>query len=224
VVGRRIAAAVRIHLFSALLAQDIGFFDAQMSGQLTSRLTNDVSGMVAPWSTIVNTCLSSSLTLAGGLAMCVYTSWKLSALAMASVGVRGRLSPPLTRLAPACYAQPILFLTSLYAKFSKSMNREIYAALGDANSAATEAMQNIRTVRAFSTEKGEIQRYRSAVNVALGKGVKVSAAGGPLPRLTCLPGEGRAGLGRDKCRDVHGGPWHVRPHPGFRRVSQSPLA
>jgi ABC-type multidrug transport system fused ATPase/permease subunit len=165
IAGRRIAASVRSDLFRSILAQDIAFFDAQMSGQLTSKLTNDVSGMVAPWSTIFNTLTSSALMLVGGLFMCLRTSWKLSALSFASVG-------------------PIIFLTSLYAKWSRKINREIYAALGDANSVATEALQNIRTVRAFSTEKNEINKFSKAVDVALNKGTKDALASAGTSTLT----------------------------------------
>ena len=157
VAGRRIAASVRVRLFSSLVSQDISFFDAQQSGVLTSRMTNDVSGMVSPWSTIINTLLGSSLTLVGSLIMCLVTSWKLSALALASVG-------------------PIVFLTSLYAKWSRDINKTVYSALADANSVATEAFQNIRTVRAFSTEKIEVGKFKSAVDIALDKGVKDAVA------------------------------------------------
>ncbi len=48
VVGRRIAFQVRNELFKAIIVQDIAYFDGTMTGQLTSRLTNDVGGMVAP--------------------------------------------------------------------------------------------------------------------------------------------------------------------------------
>jgi len=165
IAARRIAAGVRSDLFRVILAQDIAFFDAQMSGQLTSKLTNDVSGMVAPWSTIFNTLTSSTLMLIGGLVMCLHTSWKLSALSFASVG-------------------PIVFLTSLYSKWSQKINREIYAALGDANSVATEALQNIRTVRAFSTEKSEINKFSRAVDNALNKGTKDALASAGTSTLT----------------------------------------
>ena len=50
---------------------------------------------------------------------------------------------------------PIIHLTSKYAVFSQRLNREIFTFIGMANSIAQEAMANIRTVRAFSTEDGE---------------------------------------------------------------------
>jgi hypothetical protein len=34
-----------------------------MSGQLTSKLTNDVNGMIAPWSTIFNTVRYTGFSL-----------------------------------------------------------------------------------------------------------------------------------------------------------------
>jgi ABC-type multidrug transport system fused ATPase/permease subunit len=165
IAGRRIAAQVRVTLFSAILGQSIEFFDGQMSGQLTSRMTNDVSGMVSPWSTILNVILGNSLTLIGGLIMCLVTSWKLSALALASIG-------------------PIVFLTNVYARWSRSINKEIYSALGDANTVATEALGNIRTIRAFSTERVETDKYQSAVERALSKSVKDALASSGTSALT----------------------------------------
>ncbi|KAH9260927.1 hypothetical protein BASA81_000623 [Batrachochytrium salamandrivorans] len=165
IAARRIAGKVRSDLFRSILAQDIAFFDAQMSGQLTSRLTNDVAGMVAPWSTIFNVLTSSSFMLVGGFVMCLHTSWKLSALSFASVG-------------------PIIFLTQVYSEWSAKINREIYSALGDANSVATESLQNIRTVRAFSTEQSEIQKFVTAVENALRKGTKDALAGATTTTLT----------------------------------------
>lgn len=39
-----------------------------------------------------------------------------------------------------------------YAKWSQRLNVEIYVAYGEANGHATEALSNIRTVKAMSTE------------------------------------------------------------------------
>lgn len=97
--------------------------------------------------------------------MCIHTSWKLSALSFASVG-------------------PIIFLTSVYSEWSAKINREIYSALGDANSVATESLQNIRTVRAFSTERSEIKKFSTAVENALRKGTKDALAGATTSTLT----------------------------------------
>merc|ERR1719210_1773529 len=64
--------------------------------------------------------------------MAFRTSWKLSMLAL-------------------CVVPPISYTYRKYAKWGRKINRSIYCALGEANSVATEAIHNIRTVRGFST-------------------------------------------------------------------------
>ena len=43
---QRLVRALRIDLFRSLLRQDIGFFDAEATGNISSRLTSDCAGLV----------------------------------------------------------------------------------------------------------------------------------------------------------------------------------
>lgn len=52
-------------------------------------------------------------------------------------------------------------------------NREIWAALGDANDVAVQSLSNIRTVRAFSMEWRELKKYMNFTGEALRKRIKV---------------------------------------------------
>mmetsp|Transcript_2144 Transcript_2144/g.4280 ORF Transcript_2144/g.4280 Transcript_2144/m.4280 type:complete len:596 (-) Transcript_2144:143-1930(-) len=159
VVGRRISCNLRNKLFNSIIKQDIAFFDGTSTGQLTARLTNDANAMVAPIRTMLNSLVTNVIYVVGGLVMCFYTSWKLSILAFTSIS-------------------PIIYLTGMYADWSKTVNKEIWSALGDANAVATEAICNIRTVRAFSTERLESAKYENSVYRALSKGIKDALVGG----------------------------------------------
>ena len=77
---------------------------------------------------MMSTLLSNTLLLVGGVTMCFVTSWRLSMLAFATVG-------------------PVVHVTSVYADWSKNLNRRIFAALGAANALATETLTNVRTVK-----------------------------------------------------------------------------
>ena len=83
--------------------------------------------------------------------MCFYTSWQLSMLAFTTIG-------------------PIVHVTQVYARWSSHLNRQIFAALASANGCAVEALSNIRTVKAFSTEDMEIEKYSDGILIALKKG------------------------------------------------------
>eukprot|EP00667_Euglena_gracilis_P006497 EG_transcript_6552 len=160
IVGRRMSNEVSNKLFGSLISQDIAFFDGNNTGSLTSRMAYDATAMVDPMRTFLNTLLSNLLLLIGGLVMCFFTSWRLSMVAFTSVG-------------------PIVYATQVYAKWSRRINREIWDAMAKGNTVATEAFTNIRTVRAFSTEPTETEKYRAAMAEALSKGIKdaVAAAG-----------------------------------------------
>ena len=56
--------------------------------------------------------------------------------------------------------------------------------LSEANAVATEAIGNIRTVRAFSQEPIEEAKYKKAIDVALAKGIKDSWASAGTFALT----------------------------------------
>ena len=86
------------------------------------------------------------------------TSWQLSVLALTVV-------------------PPISFVYRLYARWGQKINRGIWQAFGDSNSVATEALSNIRTVHAFSTEEYETNRYNDGINVALSYGIKNAFVG-----------------------------------------------
>lgn len=152
-VMRRISCIVRTKLFQSIIRMDISFFDTMHTGQLTSRLSNDSSQMVSPLQTLINDLLANLLLLGGGMIMAFKTSWKLSILALTIV-------PPITY----CYRQ--------YAQWARKVNYSIYCAYGEAQTTATEAIQNIRTVRGFSTEAHEAGKFDDSISTALKHGIK----------------------------------------------------
>jgi ABC-type multidrug transport system fused ATPase/permease subunit len=159
-VGRRLAFDLRNGLLRAILRQDTAFFDAAATGDLTSRLSYDVANTLNPVQTLLSSVVENSALLVGALAACFLQSWQLALLAV-------------TTLTPATY------VTQLYAAWSSTLNRHIAAALGEGNAAATEALGNIRTVRAMSTESEEAAKYEERTRRALQCGVR-DACGGAL--------------------------------------------
>jgi ATP-binding cassette subfamily B protein len=159
-VGRRLAFDLRNGLLRAILRQDIAFFDAAATGDLTSRLSYDVANTLNPVQTLLSSVVENSALLIGALAACFLQSWQLALLAV-------------TTLTPATY------VTQLYAAWSSTLNRHIAAALGEGNAAATEALGNIRTVRTMSTEAEEAAKYEERTRRALQCGVR-DACGGAL--------------------------------------------
>uniref|UniRef100_A0A0G4ICQ3 Uncharacterized protein n=1 Tax=Chromera velia CCMP2878 TaxID=1169474 RepID=A0A0G4ICQ3_9ALVE len=165
IVGRKLQNAVRVHAFRVVVGQDVAFFDGLTTGQIVSRLVSDAAAMVDPCRQLLNTMLANSILCAGGLVMCFLTSWQLSVLAFTSIG-------------------PIIYLSGLYAQWSRNINRQIWQALADANSTANETIGNIRTVKAFCAESSECDKYAEAQESALRKGMVDAYAGAGTFTLT----------------------------------------
>lgn len=153
VVSRRLTLDTRRDMFESLIKQDIAFFDGAMIGQLTSRMTNDVTQVLAPVRQLLNTVLANVLLLAGGLFMCFLISWKLTVLASTMIG-------------------PVIYLTGLYARWSQKLNLKVQTSVADANAVATEALRNIRTVRSFGAEHVEVDAFQGHLVEALRNGMK----------------------------------------------------
>ena len=69
-------------LFKALIKQDIAFYDNAMTGQLTSRLTNDLSQATFPIPIVMNALLANIVMLVVGFSLCLSASWRLTVLAL----------------------------------------------------------------------------------------------------------------------------------------------
>merc|ERR1719253_1750472 len=123
----------------------------------------------------MNDLLANLIQLVGGSFMAFVASWKLSILALTVV-------PPIT------------FVYRLYAHWGRMLNRSIYCAYGEANSTATEAIANIRTVRGFSTERFETEKYDSSINTALDHGKRNAYVSGSVQAFSSYMTSGTAVL------------------------------
>jgi ABC-type multidrug transport system fused ATPase/permease subunit len=156
-VTRNLTMGMRERLFAKLIYRDISFYDGATVGSLTARMTNDVQATIQPVQTLMSSVLSNVITLIGAIAMCMLVSWRLAMITLTVVG-------------------PIVFITGTYARWSARINRGVWDALAQANSTATEAFSNIRTIRAFSTEEYEKKKFASSMNEALSKTLRDAVA------------------------------------------------
>ena len=158
VVARRVILHIRGRVFDSILDQDIAFFDGMRTGDLQQRTSSDVQRMASPLFASLPNLLSNLILLIGGVAMCFATSWRLSMLAFTTV-------------------LPITHITRAYAEWSSKINRQIVQDFSDGNAIANEAISNIRTVRAASSEAYERGRYRETLTKGFSKSIKDAAIG-----------------------------------------------
>ncbi len=160
--AERVAARLRRLVFETLLRQDVHFFDQRETGEITTRLWADVPVL--------------QFVLGEELADAV----RFSVFAICGTGLLFYTSVPLTLLTLLA-VPPIVIATSLLGRRVRTLSTDLQRAHADAGAAAAEVIGGIRTVRAFSRERAEADRYERqtarALEFARRKIVSASALG-----------------------------------------------
>ena len=146
--GERIVSRLRGDLYAAIMRQETGFFDAQKTGELSSRLSSDASVLQVTVTANVSMVLRNLTQAAGALAMLLVTSSKLTLMMLAVV-------------------PPVALSAVIYGRRVRKLSKESQDALARASEVAVESLGGIRTVRSFSAEASEVKRYRGAIHDSL---------------------------------------------------------
>jgi ABC transporter fused permease/ATP-binding protein len=145
VAGERIVARLREDVYRAILRQEIAFFDARNTGELTSRLASDTTVLQNTVSVNISMALRNGVTIIGGIAMLVWTSPRLAALMLTLV-------------------PPVAVGAVLYGRRVRALSRDVQDALAAASNVAEETIAGVRTVRSFASENAEAKRYAAVVD------------------------------------------------------------
>jgi ATP-binding cassette subfamily B protein len=77
-VGKQVVAALRQELFDHLLTQSVGYFTRSRTGELLSRVLNDVGTLDGIVGTTLLTLVAAACTMAASLVLMFILSWQLS--------------------------------------------------------------------------------------------------------------------------------------------------
>ncbi|WCJ20818.1 ABC transporter B family member 26 chloroplastic [Euphorbia peplus] len=139
---------LRESLYSALLCQDIKFFDKETVGGLTSRLGSDCQQLSDVIGKNVHLILRNTIQGSGALInlLCLSRPLALSSLLV-------------------CFILAAIFM--VYGRYQKTAAKLTQDFTAHANEAAEEAISLIRTVRVYGTERKELGRYKHCLeNIA----------------------------------------------------------
>jgi ATP-binding cassette, subfamily B, bacterial MsbA len=163
-VGENIVADIRRALYGHLLTLSPKFFESRKTGEITSRLTSDVSSVQGVVSTALAQLASQSITLIGGVAILFINNWRLTLIILLSV--------------------PVVILAARYfGGLLRKVSKEFQDKLAEANARAEEAIVNVRVVSSFTAEGLERGRYNEAINESFDVAVrraKIRALFGPI--------------------------------------------
>ncbi len=146
--GERIVSKLRTDLYRSILSQEIAFFDAQKTGELSSRLSSDTGVLQTTVTANLSMVLRNLMQALGALVMLLLTSTKLTFAMLAIV-------------------PPVALSAVIVGRRVRKLARESQDALAKASEVAVESLGGIRTVRSFAAEHLEVARYQDAIGQSL---------------------------------------------------------
>ena len=168
-VSQRALKAMRSDLFGHLQTMPLSFFDRNPSGDLMSRLTNDIEAINQAVSQNVTSLIASVLSMAGILiAMFVLDKW----LALASLLV-----------------VPIMFwFTQFVARYTRRGFRELQKHLGELNATMEESISGQKVITAFRRNESAVGAFRERNEEVFRAGVSANSYALLLMPLTNVLG------------------------------------
>ncbi|OPY14998.1 lipid A export permease/ATP-binding protein MsbA [Syntrophus buswellii] len=163
-IGQRIVADLRYHLYEQIQRQSLRFFAKHHTGELMSRITNDVTSIQHAVSEAVTSLLKDTFTLIFLVFVIFYRDWQLAIIAM------------------------FVFPLTIYpiAKFGEKMRRnatKTQVTMAGLTTLLQETISGTRIVKAFCMEAYENMRFarenEKLMRLAL-KSVSINAISSPF--------------------------------------------
>ena len=167
-VGQRVVRDVRNSLFRHTLDQSAAFFSRRTSGQLVSRITNDVNQVQAAAETVTD-LIRESLAVIGFAAMLFYYDWNLALVFLTAA--------PLVVYALVRLGQRV-----------RRVSRRGQEDIEHVTHIATEGLAGHRIVKAFGAEGREAERFSRASDQLYRTNMKITGALSALPPIMELIG------------------------------------
>jgi ATP-binding cassette subfamily B protein len=154
-IGARFTADLRRRVYEHLLALSPGFYEETRTGEVGSRVTNDVTLIEAVMGGTLLYALRMAITLVGCVAMLFFTSVKLTAIALACM--------PL-----------VLLPIGLLGMRVRRLSRAVQDRVADVSSHVDETLHEIRTVQAFAHEERESLTFGERVEAVFAAAIERS--------------------------------------------------
>ncbi|HEX5436279.1 MAG TPA: ABC transporter ATP-binding protein [Gemmatimonadaceae bacterium] len=140
-VGQRMLAGLRARLFSHLQRLPLGFFASHPTGDLMSRVVNDVGTL--------------NQLFAGGLTQVIGSLFALVGILIAMVALNVRLA-----LASFTIIPVMLLATALFARRARRAFRTTRETVGDVTAGVEREIIGVREAQAFARTRMNIKRFR----------------------------------------------------------------
>jgi ABC-type multidrug transport system fused ATPase/permease subunit len=136
---------LRSDVFQRLLHLPMDFFNRNTVGELTSRLSSDITQIQETLRTTVAEFFRQIVMIVGGISILLFISWKLALIMLGTVPV-------------------IAIVAVIFGRFIRRLAKEAQDKTASANATAEEALTGIGNIKAFTNELFSMRRFTNSIN------------------------------------------------------------
>lgn len=152
-VTEKTLATLRQTIYSHLIRLPMKFFLERRVGELSSRISSDISLLQETLTTTLAEFIRQMIIIIGGVVILLITSPQLTAFMLAIL--------------------PLMMVAAVvFGKFIRRFSKEVQEQVAASNTVVEETLQGILNVKAFANEFFEMARYRQRTNEAARIGIK----------------------------------------------------
>ncbi len=159
VVSERSLAQLRRDLYEKLITLRIPFFEEHRVGEITSRMTNDVTQVQGVVSVTLAEFIRQIIMLVGAVALIILRLKSLALVMFATVPV-------------------VVLLALFFGRYIRKLMKARQDQLAQTNVIVEETMQSIQSVKAYTNEGFELNRYVTQLEVAVRTALRAAHARG----------------------------------------------
>ncbi len=139
-VTSKAMAQLRSDSFSNLIKLPVGFFSERRVGELCSRMASDIEILKNTFTTDLAEFIRQIIIIIGGIALLSITSIKLTLFMLCTLPI-------------------IMIMAVIFGRKLRSYSKHVQNIVADSNTIVEESLQAILTIKSFTSEFFEIQRY-----------------------------------------------------------------
>jgi ABC-type multidrug transport system fused ATPase/permease subunit len=152
-VGEHAVADMRRDIYRKMITMPMDFFAQRRVGELSSRISSDLSQIQDAVTSVLAEILRGILTLIIGIALLLYIAPKLTGIMLSVVPV-------------------IIIIAVVFGKHIRRFSRQTQDQLADSNTIVQETLQGISNVKSFGNEWFEIGRYTRSLQQVVKMAIK----------------------------------------------------
>lgn len=159
IVSERAMAALRKDLFGKILHLSVPFFERSRVGELTSRITNDVTQIQGIFALTLTEFVRQIIILVGATLYVLFTMFKLALVTLLIFPV-------------------VVIAAMFFGRYVRKMTKARQEKLAESNVIVEETLQSISTVKAYTNEDFELNRYGESIEETVAISIRTANARG----------------------------------------------